>query len=102
MKEIVKWLDTKTIRSTANEQLFRPKTGLHLWLFLWRRLPLRQRPLWLWLRVTATKNAPAGMAGPVPASRLSYGVMKPTRSSDSAAIEPGPDTPEVMRLLLDN
>jgi RNA polymerase sigma factor (sigma-70 family) len=65
-------------------------------------MPLRQRPLWLWLRVTPTENAAAGMAGPVPASRLSYGIMKPTPSPASGAIERGPDTPEVMRLLLDN
>jgi RNA polymerase sigma factor (sigma-70 family) len=65
-------------------------------------MPLWQRPLWLWLRVTPTENAAAGMTGPVPASRLSYGIMKPTPSPASAAIERGPDTPEVMRLLLDN
>jgi RNA polymerase sigma factor (sigma-70 family) len=98
----LKWLDTKTIRSTANEQLFPPPTGLHLWLFLWRRMPLRQRSLWVRLRVTAAENAAAGTSRPVPASRLSYGIMKPTRSPASAAIVRDPDTPEVMRLLLDN
>jgi RNA polymerase sigma factor (sigma-70 family) len=103
MKTIVMWLDTKTIRSTANEQLFRPATGLHLWLYLWRRLPLRQWPLRLRMRVTQAQTGPsAGTPGPVPAGHLSYGIMRPTRSGTSEAIEPDPDTPDVIRVLLDN
>ena len=97
------WLDTKTTRSTSNEQLFRTATGMHLWLWLWRRVSLWRRPLQLRLPVKQSRAyESAGTPGPVPAGLVSYGAMKQTRSPAPDAVESDPETPEVIRVLLDN
>lgn len=66
-------------------------------------MSLRRRPLHLRMPVNRIRTyESAGLPGPAPAALVSYSAMEPIRSAESPAVEPPPETPEVMRALVDN
>ena len=76
---------------------------MQLWLCLRRRMPLRRRPLRVRMPVKQSRAyESAKMPGPASAGLVSYGAMKPMRSPASNAAELDPETPEVLRVLVDN